>query len=363
MKVMRSLFFLLAAFACNQCPLLAQEEGPKQPEVLTGWIYEGSAYALQRAPAQVYLLREVIAAGSLPKPRAFRYDLTSWLVRNESLYRWRIRHGCFCGTEDLLPVAGLLRVPMEEMAFALDESEPQPGRPDGTPAPLAKDHRPWCDDLLCLQSGLGIHIPALDAITDRYWKQIGYALSRATGIGPAPVVPGVFVDCLPVSSHRLLLFVLSEKEICAWAADWQQKPDRSKPRVIWSAKPVLRMNADLKERFTVYGTPACLFFLTESGKLYRCRDADKGGQRLKPVWQDDLRHIRVVIGDAVSGKCFAFAPSVANSAAPSVYFEIGEKLDLVSYDPRLPGKANGADVLTTVLGYTRLLIADKKISR
>jgi hypothetical protein len=252
---------------------------------------------------------------------------------------------------------------MDEMPFALHESEPQPGCPDGAPSKRVKDGNRWRDDLWCLQSGLGVDIAAIDAITTRYWNTIGYDPSRATGIGPPPYVPGASVDCLPVNSHRLLLFVLSGNEISAWTGQWPEKPDRSKSRVTWSDKPALRIVADLKERFTVYGTPARLFFLTESGKLYGCRDADKGGQRVKLLWQDDRQPIRAVIGDAASGNCFAFAPANLDSRAHSVYFEVGERIEPVAYDPLPLKKPSGDDPLKGLLGYARLLIADKKISR
>jgi hypothetical protein len=200
-----------------------------------------------------------------------------------------------------------------------------------------------------------------DKIALAYWKKIDYGLD-ATGIGYHPIVKGAHVDCLPLNEKSMLLFLLWEHELLAWRAEWKDLEDREKTHVEWSDKPVLKIATDIHEPFTLYGTPARLFLVTESGALHLCLNAEKGGRKTEPLWTCDPRPIRVVISDVASGKDFAFAPGKPGSKGDSsVYFEITEDLDPVVYDPAKLKPAKDDETLKIVVEHARLLLADKKI--
>jgi hypothetical protein len=203
--------------------------------------------------------------------------------------------------------------------------------------------------------------PEWDKIVIKGWKQLKEnPTPRALALDPA--IDGAYVDCLPLDAKSMLLVLLWDHKFQAWRAEWKNLDDEKKAYVEWSDKPVLEIATDLQEPFVLYGKPSRLFFVTRSGALHLCLNADKGGGKTELVWTGDPRPIRVVISDVASGKDFAFAPAKPGAKdQPSVYFEIAENLDPVAYDPSKLKPAKDEETLKIVVEHARLLVADKKI--
>jgi hypothetical protein len=289
-------------------------------------------------------------------------------------------------TEDLLPVGGLVRIPLDRLSGGRllpvdwkprkecgDVQPAEPKRPitfPGADLALSQDKgtgpggRPVNTILGIERARLYFRIDTLDDIVTDYWRKVGYG----GGGTSAPPVEGAYVDCLPVDDRTLLLFLAWQGELRAWRMEWSDPHDPKRVRVKYTQEPALRVAADIREPFTLYGSPSRLFVVTESGRLYGCRDADKGGQKLKLLWDDKRRPIRLVLSDADSGKDFAFAPAPGGFGsaqstvyASSVYFEIADKLVLTPYNAAALGEVKPQDPLKAVVAHARLLLDARKI--
>jgi hypothetical protein len=115
-----------------------------------------------------------------------------------------------------------------------------------------------------------------------------------------------------------------------------------------------------RESFRVIGQGDDYFFVTQSGRLYRAPKPDKGTDRkMDTVWKDDQRPIVAFITDADADRSFLFCKP--DKDGKGVYFEMSDKPDPQSYDATKFPEVKPDDPLPAVLGYAKILVADKKI--
>jgi hypothetical protein len=115
-----------------------------------------------------------------------------------------------------------------------------------------------------------------------------------------------------------------------------------------------------KEPFQVAALGDDYYFVTESGKVFRSPKSEKGkGRKTEPVWDDDKRPVIAFIQDADAGKSFVFCK--ADKEGKGVYFELAAKPDPCPYDGKDIKPARPHDPLPAVLGYAKVLVADKKV--
>ncbi len=155
-----------------------------------------------------------------------------------------------------------------------------------------------------------------------------------------------------------------EKRDLKWANAVKHVPTEELPKspLPLENHPVLRVRTEINEPFRAFQDETHYFFATTSGKLYACRcTGDK--QKTEFVWNDSQRPIQVVFTDNASNKTYAFtaAPKAPDKDKPAVYFELAAKVQPVPYDPQRLPKAKPDDPLTTMLGYARILLRDKKV--
>jgi hypothetical protein len=115
-----------------------------------------------------------------------------------------------------------------------------------------------------------------------------------------------------------------------------------------------------KEPFQVAARGDDYYFVTASGEVYRSPKPDKGKDRkTEALWTDAKRPVVAFIQDTDAGKSFAFCKP--DKDGKGVYFELAPKLESVVYDAKGLKPAKPDDPLPAVLGYAKILLADKKI--
>jgi hypothetical protein len=114
------------------------------------------------------------------------------------------------------------------------------------------------------------------------------------------------------------------------------------------------------EPFQVASHGEDYYFLTASGKVYRSPKPEKGKERkTEAVWEDAKRPVVAIMQDADAKKSYLFCKP--DKDGTGVYFELSAKPAECPYDAKRikPGKPD--DPLPAVLGYAKILLADKKI--
>jgi hypothetical protein len=115
-----------------------------------------------------------------------------------------------------------------------------------------------------------------------------------------------------------------------------------------------------KDSFQVIARGDDYYFVTGAGKVYRAPKAGKGKERkLEAVWDDAKRPVTAFIQDADSGAAYAFCK--ADKEGKGVYFEFAAKPKPVAYDAKGIKSAKRDDPLPAILGYARILVADKRL--
>jgi hypothetical protein len=115
-----------------------------------------------------------------------------------------------------------------------------------------------------------------------------------------------------------------------------------------------------KEPFQVAAVGYDYCFVTESGKVFRSPKPDKGkGRKTEAIWDDAKHPVVAFIQDADADKSFVFCKT--DKEGKGVYFELAPKPEPCPYDGKDIKPAKPHDPLPAVLGYARILVADKKV--
>jgi hypothetical protein len=115
-----------------------------------------------------------------------------------------------------------------------------------------------------------------------------------------------------------------------------------------------------EEPFQVTAAGDDYFFVTGSGKVYRSPKPDKGKKRkTEPLWDDAKRPVVSFIQDADTGRNFVFCKP--DDEGKGVYFELTPKPTPIPYDGKNIKRIRPLDPMPAVLGYAKILLADKKI--
>jgi hypothetical protein len=126
----------------------------------------------------------------------------------------------------------------------------------------------------------------------------------------------------------------------------------------WSGREPIAVA--FKEAFQVAARGDDYYFITTSGKVYRSPKPDKGKERkTEAVWEDAKRPVVAFLQDIDAGKSFVFCKQ--DKDGKGVYFELAAKPEECPYDARGIKPAKADDPLPAVLGYAKVLLADKKI--
>lgn len=183
------------------------------------------------------------------------------------------------------------------------------------------------------------------------------------------------VDFLPTGEKSARVFLLHREGLMSvWSAEAaliKQKvstvPPEAAPerdmlqwKLDFSAKPVEFLHTGLDDTFLVLPETTDLFFLTDSGKLFRVVEESKDGKKRKvlaAVWSDPKKPIHAVITDADADKHYLFGKE---SKEKGFFFELEAR-------PR-PRPFAFADLpdnraeehLRTILRYATLLRPQKK---
>src|SRR5206468_2653059 len=89
------------------------------------------------------------------------------------------------------------------------------------------------------------------------------------------------------------------------------------------------------EPFVVFGKPPAYSFVTLSGKAYRCQGEGEGRRKVVPAWAGRHRPVVAVLGDADTGRAWAFArASKGGLTDPDVYFELAARVGARPFDRR-----------------------------
>jgi hypothetical protein len=133
-------------------------------------------------------------------------------------------------------------------------------------------------------------------------------------------------------------------------------------QIKWTRRDDLQLEADFLEPFFAFGDGRSLFLLTESGKLYGSDRPLGGKARMRPLWVNAKRPIQAVIGDADTGRAFAFVPPAPGSKdRRPAYFVFAPKVLPHSYTPPRPASSRLLQPLRDVVGLARVLLADRAI--
>jgi hypothetical protein len=235
-------------------------------------------------------------------------------------------------------------------------------------------------------------------VTEPGWPE-GAAFSFVSSYGPVDVARWlshsneyksmVYLDYLPTGSDSVRVFLLTNVRGRAIPVDKKgglaasklifEGDERTVPRWSfrtddykggWDPKKIAWVEGKwtegetlavaFEEPFQVAVAGEDYYFVTGSGKVYRSAKAEKGKQRkTEPVWDDPKRPVVSFIQDADTGRNFVFCKP--DDGGKGVYFELAPKATPVPYDGKGVKPAKPFDPMPAVLGYAKILLADKKI--
>ena len=173
---------------------------------------------------------------------------------------------------------------------------------------------------------------------------------------------GIDYDLLPVSEKEGLLFLLHNKRMRVWRGTYTGENSQPEGRnVKWTEAKAEGFAAPLDEPFQVYGDGVSWQFLTRSGSLYTSTKPNKRPRKLDLLYSSRDKPIRAILTDSGSNKTFAFvAPPKSRTGE---YFELsaGPKAAKPYTLPDAKLDATLDEPLRSLMGYSRVLLADKKI--
>jgi hypothetical protein len=249
-------------------------------------------------------------------------------------------------------------------------------------------HRYRLDDLL---KGRRVTYPdEKDRIPREYFFPDGDILGDVRSLMfMADFEPQLFVSYLPTGPEQLRVFVLTnvrgrikrtdkdgeltgrildvtpeESKNPRWsltAYDFQNEWNAKEGRLgegKWSkGEPI---GVAFEQPFQAAAAGEDYYFVTASGKVYRSPRPDKGKERkTEAIWDDGKRPVVAFIRDVDAGKSFVFCKP--DKEGKGVYIELVAKPNPCPYDGKDIKPAKADDPLPAVLGYAKILVADKKI--
>jgi hypothetical protein len=148
-----------------------------------------------------------------------------------------------------------------------------------------------------------------------------------------------------------------DKDKQEWKSGWDDDKKKWKPGV-WSLLETIAV--EFNDSFQVIAQGDDYYFITARGSVYRAAKPDKGKERkLVSVWEGVKGRVAAFIQDIDTGKTFAFCR--ADEDGKTYYFELAPKVERIPYNAKGIKPAKIDDPLPAILGYTKILLADKKI--
>lgn len=370
------LFFLPIAYADFNPAIAAgdQDKTPLPQEPDLAYLYSGKLYCLHiidrlngraghipdRSAKMEIWKAKLALAGSIVKEKepisAFLGEES--MPREGVLFRWRISHGLFCSADEKVGEDTWFGcIPLDELSKPLDLRKLQ-----------VNDFVKWpCGDRLTPITEL-----ANRAIAGKAGKGVKLEVSSQSPWR----IADAFFDFLPGDKREFYAFVAWRGQLRVWRGvikseakikkgedviQWDNALPATAPETPPDARPVLRLDTDMREAFIAYQSKTHFFFVTASGKLYSCRKRGEQ-QRTELLWNDVNSPIRAVIHDTHSQKTFAFTscPARGDKLGRNVWFEFAPKLEPISYDrKKIPGW-KPADPLPSMMEYARILMKERK---
>ena len=182
------------------------------------------------------------------------------------------------------------------------------------------------------------------------------------GRGYMITVEGIDYDLLPVGEKEGLLFVRHEERMRVLRGVYtgrDSQPDGG--NVKWVEAKADGFAVPFAEPFQVYGDRDDWQFLTRGGSLYRSRKPAKGPRKLELEYASRDKPLRALLTDSATNKTFAFI--AAPESPKGNYFELsaGPKAARPYTLPDAKPDAALDEPLRSLMGYARVLLADKKI--
>jgi hypothetical protein len=280
--------------------------------------------------------------------------------------RWQIAQGClWAAVSDKGQLAnalstynGLNRYQLDELAknrlvTGPNAKDEKPLADFASSSPLA-DIRGFADDA---EFEWKLHYDYLPVGFDRVWL---FALTNVRGR-----LVDRYENGKKVESGKRQVVTEEEKNNPQWSltlydftGSWDAKEKQWKSDRPW--QKVETINVGFREPFQVLEKGGDYYFVTSSGKLFGAAPYERDQPRLmKTAWDDAKRPIVAFLTDADAGKTYLLcAPEKKGEKA--VYFELGEKAELVSYDPGAVTAFKPNNPASRLLGYARILTEENK---
>jgi hypothetical protein len=246
-------------------------------------------------------------------------------------------------------------------------------------------HRYRLDDLL--KGRRVTYAGEKDGIPESYFLPDGGALGDNHSLTvAAEFTTKTYVSYLPTGPEQVRLFLLTNvrgrlKSVDDKGNRTLEASDEERAKPLWSmtaydfkgewdakkkewgegkwgkGEPIA---VDFEEPFQVVARGDDYYFVTASGEVHRSPKPDEGKERKAEVaWDDDKRPVVAFIQDLDSGKNFVFCKP--DKGGKGVYFELAPKPEPCPYDGKDIMPARPHDPLPAVLGYAKVLLADKKV--
>lgn len=181
-------------------------------------------------------------------------------------------------------------------------------------------------------------------------------------------------DLVPSGKDGVAVLMAWKRELRAWRGRLiEPKDEQQEPEAAWEGDqrdrtkddeipkpptPSLLAKTDVGEAFRAFEDGKNYYLVTASGKVHAC--ARKGGKATRPLWDDAKRPVVALVGDAGTGRTFAF--TAPGEKGEPVYFELADKLSPTAYDRKGVPRYDESAPLASMLPYARILAADKKLA-
>jgi hypothetical protein len=170
---------------------------------------------------------------------------------------------------------------------------------------------------------------------------------------PKPIVLREFYDVLPSSLSQCELYWLSNTEMSIYHGSYHPEQPEYRGRTKWDEKPARRFKVPFTEDFWATRSEGEVYFLTESGSLYRMSKNGSMTEPLATVWSGDKEPIRFAISDNHSGKVFAFTKPNKENRGKVL---IGLSTKPIDFDWSKLDRKNGLDHPKLLYDLSRWLI-------
>jgi hypothetical protein len=239
----------------------------------------------------------------------------------------------------------------------------------------------WCDYTRVPLKYLGNpnFVPEVvcNQVVDPLWE-LAHREDRSFGhFVPEPPTAKWPWDFLPERGNRVSVFYVREDEVQVWKGTYSldhmgvfaeadqphwdgEKPGTEKGQMHYP--PLFRLKTDLKGSFLTYADDTHFLFVTEGGQIHACPKSGKT-RRTEVLWKDSVRPVRLLLGDATTGKTFAFAhrDGPPTKEWPDVYFPLASKVLPISLPRTADSPASATDREEALLAAARLLIKAGRI--